>query len=137
MEIKAAISAGELFDKISVLDIKLDNLEDRHYSAHGPSPEARRAIANVEKERALLLDIAEVIWKPGLDRLLADLKRVNLLIWDAVDALHVEDRKWLRNPWKLARLARTIYVENDSRAAIKREINEFLKSEIVEEKLYL
>lgn len=130
MEIRAAISAGELFDKISVLDIKHDKLAPKGFEHH------TAAFYNVKKEREILLDLAEHLWKPGIDNLFSELKLINIVIWNAVDDLHVEDKKWFKNPWKIAKLARVIYVENDRRAEVKRKINEILSSEIVEEKVY-
>ena len=126
MLIQAPISVGELLDKISVLEIKMQAFATKEGEAW----------SNVRKERDALLELAEGTWDAKLDALYWQLRTINKTIWDAVDQLHVADKSWFRNPFRISSLARTIYLENDRRAEIKREINNLTRSEIVEEKVY-
>src|SRR4051812_37106256 len=118
------ISWGELIDKITILEIKRVRL----------APQDARV--NVEKELALL----SVIGAPALARgdvaaLSRALRRVNEDLWELEDAIREEDAKG-RFGAVFVRLARSIYTRNDERAAIKRQINALLSSELVEEKSY-
>lgn len=125
MKIVAEISAGELIDKITILEIKLERIAD----------EAKKA--NVAKEyealtRALDMEI------PGGDeilRLRRDLKAVNAELWDIEDAIRDQERAQTFGAEFIA-LARSVYRCNDRRADLKRQINLLTGSVIVEEKSY-
>lgn len=114
------VSWGELLDKITILEIKRDRIVDQA---------ARR---NVEKELDLLADIAgEALLRAPLEQL----RRVNAALWDIEDAIRAEEARGTFGP-DFVRLARAVYQHNDERAAIKRELNALLGSELVEEKSY-
>jgi hypothetical protein len=114
------VSWGELLDKITILEIKRARIHDGA---------ARR---NVEKELDLLMRIAGGALALGpLDRL----RRINQALWDIEDAIRAEDARGVFGP-DFVRLARAVYRHNDERAAIKREINALLGSDLVEEKSY-
>ena len=114
------VSWGELLDKITILEIKRDRIEDA------------AARQNVEKELELLTGIAgEALEHAPLDRLRA----VNAALWDIEDAIRAEETRGSFGP-EFIRLARAVYQRNDERAAIKRELNALLGSELVEEKSY-
>jgi Family of unknown function (DUF6165) len=119
------VSLGELVDKITILEIKRSMISD----------EAK--LRNVLRE----LEQLEHIWSISkLDRRLIDsqwaqLRAINEGLW------HIEDRKRLKEAsasfdQEFIALARSVYFENDKRAAVKRKINEILGSDIVEEKSY-
>ena len=119
------VSAGELIDKITILEIKRERITD----------EAKRG--NVGRELDLL--VAErrrsLPSSPELDALTAELKTVNERLWDIEDdirrceaAAEFGDR--------FVELARSVYKSNDERSALKRRINDLLGSAIVEEKSY-
>jgi hypothetical protein len=120
-----AVSWGELIDKITILEIKEQRLA---------SPVA---VANVRSELAALSRaFAELTPVPaGLDALKRDLKAINDALWDienrtrAKEAAKVFDQEFIE-------LTRSVYLNNDKRAGIKRQINELLNSGLVEEKQY-
>jgi hypothetical protein len=118
------VSWGELLDKITILEIKRARID---------RPEAR---ANVTKEHRLLAAIGEVALEvEGVPALFAGLKRVNETLWDIEDAIREHEAEG-RFDASFVRLARDVYQRNDERAAIKRQINQLLDSELVEEKSY-
>ena len=121
----APISAGELVDKITILRNKAERIGD-------PAKEA-----NVRKELAMLEAIAEAaLPRPAeIERLTAELSEVNIALWDIEDGKRDCERRGDFGV-RFVELARSVYVENDRRAAIKRAINEAAGSEIVEEKSY-
>ena len=125
MSIMAPISAGELVDKITILRVKAARIGD-------PAKEA-----NVRKELAMLEAIAEgaLPQTEEIDRLTAELAEVNGALWDIEDGKRDCERRGDFGD-RFVQLARSVYVENDRRAAIKRKINEAAGSEIVEEKSY-
>lgn len=123
--IKVDISIGELIDKISILEIKHERIED-------PAK-----LENVRSELKLLN--AEFLRHvPGSDALnvLKDrLKAVNTDIWMLEDDIREQERRRDFGE-KFIELARSVYKTNDKRAALKREINLLVGSAIVEEKSY-
>jgi hypothetical protein len=125
MSAKVEISFGELFDKVSILEIKASRVAD---------PAKRR---NVARELAQLVAVCLRI--PGGDgipsRVLSELKSVNEQLWDVEDALRSCESRQSFGP-AFVDLARSVYRLNDRRAALKREINLALGSALVEEKLH-
>lgn len=118
------VSWGELLDKIAILEIKRDRI-------HRPE-----ALAHVKQEHRLLRRTgARVLRLAPIAALFAALKRVNEELWDIEDAIRAEEAG-ARFGRKFVRLARSVYQKNDRRAALKREINRLLDSELVEEKSY-
>ncbi|NAZ37267.1 DUF6165 family protein [Rubellimicrobium sp. CFH 75288] len=119
------VSAGELFDKISILRLKAARIAD-------PA-----ALANVATELALLEEAAARAIRPdpGLSPLLAELDAVNAALWDIEDAIRERDRTGDFGPAFVA-LAQSVYRTNDRRAAIKRAINRLTGSALTEEKSY-
>lgn len=125
MELLTPVSPGELLDKLTILDIKSERITD---------PEK---LSNVRHERELL----EAVWRDsGLETdtiraLRSELKRVNEALWEIEDDIRDEERQ-SRFGERFVELARAVYVTNDKRAAIKKNINLELGSVIVEEKSY-
>ena len=119
------VSWGELIDKITILEIKEQRLS---------SPQA---IANVRKELAALSRaVAELKPAPAaLNALKQQLKAINEKLWEVEDAIRAKEAAKTFDA-RFIDLARAVYVHNDERAGIKREINELLKSGLVEEKQY-
>jgi hypothetical protein len=119
------ISWGELFDKIAILEIKSERLT------------AAAALANVRAELAQLAAIAGRIATGGdtLIELRAGLKRVNEALWEIEDAIRACEANTDFGERFIA-LARSVYVTNDERGRIKRDINTLLGSELFEEKQY-
>ncbi|MFG1464317.1 DUF6165 family protein [Xanthobacter sp. DSM 24535] len=124
VEILAPISAGELIDKITILEIKAARIAD-------PAK-----LANVTHELTALSRLrAAHGLSEGFEALTADIKSVNEALWEIEDALR-ELEVEQRFDAQFVELARAVYVTNDRRAAIKREINARSGSLIVEEKSY-
>ncbi|MGA0606957.1 DUF6165 family protein [Phenylobacterium sp. VNQ135] len=120
----APVSWGELIDKITILEIKTERLT------------APAALANVQRELAALRAVeAQLAPDPELARLKAELVRVNGALWDIED--HIREREAAQDfGGEFVKLARSVYITNDRRAALKREINRVTESELVEEKGY-
>ena len=122
-DILIPISPGELLDKITILRIKSARMKDA------------AKLANVRLELGLL----EKTWREAVQGdVSADeraLQNVNERLWDIEDrirdkeAVQTFDRDFIE-------LARSVYIANDERAAIKKRINQKLGSRIVEEKSY-
>ncbi|MGC2603824.1 MAG: tetratricopeptide repeat protein [Rhodomicrobium sp.] len=123
LHIPAAV--GELLDKIAILEIKAERIPDQ------------RQRINVERELKLLRELRQSrgICGARLDSIAADLKRTNLALWDIEDAIRRCERLGDFGPGFIE-LARSVYKENDKRAALKREINLLCASAIVEEKYF-
>lgn len=124
-DIKVPISPGELIDKITILQIKAERMTD-------PAK-----VANVRTELALL----EATWRSSdhaasnIDAEWAQLKSINEKLWVIEDDIRDKERAKAFDP-QFIDLARAVYVTNDERAAVKRQINTKLGSRIVEEKSY-
>ena len=119
------IAPGELIDKITILEIKTTFIDDP-----GKLENVRIELETLEKSR----DTA-IAPSPEMDRLTADLKAVNLELWQLEDDIRDCERDGDFGP-KFVELARSVYKTNDRRAALKREINTLLGSRLVEEKSY-
>jgi hypothetical protein len=72
---------------------------------------------------------------PQLDDLTTQLKQVNQALWDIEDDIRLCEKAKDFGP-RFVELARSVYFQNDRRAAVKRQINELLGSKIIEEKAY-
>ena len=123
IDIPSAI--GELIDKIAILAIKAQRIDD-------PGK-----LANVRRELALLTDKRDEL---GLDRaalapLEAELAAINERLWEVEDEIRLCEKAGDFGE-RFVGLARAVYVTNDRRAAVKREINRLCRSAIVEEKHY-
>jgi hypothetical protein len=124
-KIYSEISAGELFDKISILEIKKNKIKDK----------SKRNI--VLKELGSLQEaVNENIEKSkSLTKLYKKLKSINLKLWKIEDDIRDCERK--RNfKDKFIKLARTVYFTNDERSRVKNKINNLTKSNISEVKSY-
>lgn len=125
-KIKAEVSAGELLDKISILEIKMERIQDK----------SKRKNVMTELECLTTVRNSELKNWHLIDDLYIQLKDVNESLWDIEDKLRILEVAQDFNQ-NFIQLARLVYFENDKRARLKREINEKLGSEIVEEKYYV
>lgn len=125
MGIMIEVAPGELIDKITILEIKLEHMKD---------PNKR---ANVEYELELLTEACDsnIAYTDHIRALKAELKVANLVIWDVENAIRDHERAAAFGQ-DFIRLARTAYRTNDDRACIKRQLNELLNSRLLEEKSY-
>lgn len=119
------VSPGELLDKVSILEIKTERIDD---------PQKR---ANVERE----LDLLTGLWHSAaletaeITKMRAELKALNERLWHIEDEIRDCEREGNFDD-RFIELARSVYKNNDQRAATKRAINEALGSTILEEKSY-
>jgi hypothetical protein len=123
--VTVAVSPGELFDKISILEIKARRIGD---------PQKLR---NVQFELEMLTEARDrlIPARTELTELTTELRLVNELLWDVEDAIRCCERNGDFGP-NFIDLARSVYINNDRRAAIKRQINELLGSRLIEEKSF-
>ena len=123
--IQVPVSYGELIDKITILEIKSKQMTD-------PAK-----LANVRNE----LDQLNATWAahPAAATDIADerarLLGVNETLWDIEDRIRLKEKAQAFDA-EFVELARAVYFRNDERAAVKREINLKLGSQLVEEKSY-
>lgn len=124
-QIMIEVAPGELIDKITILEIKLENMTDA------------AKLANVRHELDVLAAArdAAISASDDLAYLTGELKRVNTALWQIEDDIRDCERA---NDFgeNFIDLARAVYKTNDLRAALKRKINELLDSPIFEEKSY-
>ena len=125
MIVNAPISVGELIDKITILRIKSEQINDIS------------KLKNVTQELELLNDIKTNlnINSDNVDTLEQQLYEVNRELWTIEDTKRQCEREQNFGPG-FVYVARQVYLKNDLRAAIKRSINQLVGSTIVEEKSY-
>ena len=125
MLLSVQTSPGEFLDKLTILEIKSERISE-------PSK-----LANVRRE----LEMLRATWAASplaardVAALVAELKRVNETLWEVEDQLRAKESARQFDAG-FVELARTVYRTNDRRAAIKRELNLTLGSELIEEKSY-
>jgi hypothetical protein len=124
-KIYSEISAGELFDKISILEIKKNKIKDknkRNIILKELSSLQETASENIEKSKSII-------------KLYNKLKSINLKLWKIEDDIRDCERK---NNFesKFIKLARAVYFTNDERSLVKIKINSLTKSNISEVKSY-
>lgn len=124
-DILVPISPGELIDKLTILRLKAEQISD---------PEK---LANIRHERTMLQDVAERHLKQDqhLLQLWQRLYEINSALWGIEDDIRACEARGDFGPGFVA-LARAVYDTNDDRAAVKKEINLYLGSQIIEEKSY-
>lgn len=123
MQMKIEVSNGEIIDKLTILTIKLQNIKDEE------------KLINIRKEYEQLKRAAEQIGMSENDKLYMDLLSVNNKLWDIEDKIRDCERN--SNFGEIfVELARSVYITNDERSRIKKEINRATGSELTEEKSY-
>jgi len=123
--VSAEISVGELIDKITILQLKNKYITN----------EAK--LKNVRKELEVLCKTRDekVPSSPALNRLTKQLYDVNQALWDIEDDCRDKERNKEFDD-EFIQITRSVYITNDKRCALKREINELLGSNLIEEKSY-
>ena len=125
-KILSEISASELLDKISILEIKLDKIK------------GKENLEEINKEYKILKDVqnSSIEVTEKLKTLFKEIKEVNLNLWNIEDELRIcEKNKDFGQSF--IKLARNVYLNNDKRSKIKSEINKILGSNIKEIKQYV
>ncbi len=125
MTFKVHVSAGEFLDKITILEIKSERIKDEN------------KLRNVHKELELLRKTWEEspLSKFDVSTQVENLKRVNENLWDIEDQVRLKEAAQTFDD-EFVQLARSVYQFNDKRAAVKRELNRILGSDLTEEKSY-
>ena len=121
--INIPVSVGELFDKMTILEIKLENIKD---------PDK---IINIQKELKMLFLVSNPIDKTSITDLVDKLKVVNKKLWIIEDNIRIKEKEQKFDD-EFIQLARDVYKTNDKRSEIKKEINKLTNSELIEEKSY-
>lgn len=126
MSILINVSVGEFVDKLTILQIKADRITD------------------VEKQANICHELKSLTaaWResayadlPGMEEDIKELRRINEELWDIEDAIRDKEAK-KEFDQGFTELARSVYITNDRRAAVKRDINIRAGSGLVEEKSY-
>ena len=125
MDILIPASAGELIDKITILEIKLKNIVD---------PVKNRNVS-IELEALSKCFEENIIQSNEIEELKTNLKQVNSALWNIEDDIRQCEQAGEFGE-QFLELARSVYRQNDKRAALKKEINILLGSSIIEEKSY-
>ena len=124
-QINVPISPGELVDKITILEIKKEFIDDIN------------KLKNINNEYELLMQIYsnDVSKTDGVDSLKSKLKNINLSLWKIEDDIRDCERDKIFKE-RFVQLARDVYFTNDKRSKVKLEINLLLNSTLLEEKSY-
>ena len=119
------VSFGEVLDKITILEIKSEQIKDTE------------KLLNVKNELQKLLDTwtESVERTEQIDNLKSELLDVNQRIWDIEDKIRLKESRQEFDQ-EFIETARSVYFQNDKRADIKKQVNSLLGSELVEEKSY-
>ena len=124
---KIEVSNGELMDKLTILEIKLDRIKDLIQ------------LENITKEWLSLNDAVMTLLNTFGDRSLYSridqLSDINKKLWDIEDWIR-DCEKEQRFDKEFVELARSVYKLNDQRSEVKKHINVITKSSLIEEKSY-
>lgn len=125
-KILSEISAGELLDKISILEIKREKIKDKN------------SLDEINKEYKMLMSAqnSSIELTDKIEQLFKKIKKINTNLWDIEDKLRIceKNKDFGKN---FTDLARGVYLNNDKRSKIKLEINKKLRSNIREIKQYV
>jgi len=125
MLLSVQTSPGEFLDKLTILEIKAERIADA------------AKLANVRRE----LELLRATWSASplaardVSALRAELRAVNERLWEIEDHIRLKDAHAAFDH-EFIELARSVYRNNDRRAAIKRQLNLALGSDLLEEKSY-
>ena len=126
MKILSDISAGELLDKLTILEIKMEKIKDEENKK-----EIKKEFDSLKKTQDESIKFTDEI-----KNLYKSLKTTNEKLWDVEDKLRIAEKdKRFDNVF--TELAREVYKTNDQRSKIKLKINKLLKSNIREIKQYV
>jgi len=120
------VSPGELLDKISILEIKLEKVKDK---------DRQKRIKN-EYDILKKVQNSSIEMSDKIKDLYRSVSNVNIKLWDIEDKIRIceQNKDFGKN---FIELARGVYFNNDNRAKLKNEINEILKSNIREIKQFV
>ena len=119
---KIEVSNGEIIDKLTILQIKLERIKDEAKQIN-----LRKEFNELSKVTMAIISTSDVLYK--------SLYEVNCELWDIEDHIRdLERRKDFSDDF--ISTARAVYIKNDRRSEIKREINIKTSSGLIEEKSY-
>ena len=125
-KILSEISASELLDKISILEIKREKIKDKN------------SLDEINKEYKMLMSAqnSSIEFNNKVEQLFKEIKKINTNLWDIEDKLRIceKNKDFGKN---FTELAKAVYLNNDKRSKIKFEINKILGSNIREIKQYV
>jgi Family of unknown function (DUF6165) len=122
--ISIPVSVGELIDKLSILQVKKNNIKDN------------KKLSEVEKEFNVLNDFSkEFFQNKEIDEIYKSLIEVNSKLWDVEDKLRIFEKNQ-KFDQEFIELARLVYYTNDERFSLKNKINQMTNSELKEQKSY-
>ena len=125
MLLSIPVSVGEIMDKITILEIKAERILDAE------------KLANVTAELDTLRPLVthDALNTASIKALVAELKDINEALWDIED--NIREREYAKDFGEaFIALARAVYVTNDKRAEVKKQINLATGSTLIEEKSY-
>jgi len=125
-KILSEISPGELLDKLSILEIKLDKITDKN----------KHKLLNKEYTSLIKIRNLNINLTTKVKNLFKELKKINLSLWNIEDKLRIYEKNKTFDK-NFISLARNVYLKNDKRARIKSDINKILDSNIKEIKQYI
>ena len=125
MQLQVPVSVGEVLDKITILQIKLAHISDAN----------KRVNIQNELDALLPLMTGDGFTTDEMQGLMAELKSVNEALWDIEDDIREKEAAKSFDA-EFIKLARAVYVTNDKRAEIKKQINLATGSALIEEKSY-
>lgn len=118
------VSNGELLDKLSILKIKLENIKDEN------------KLFNIKKEFDILTSVSNSLFlKYDIKDMFDRLFEINYKLWQIEDSIRDKERKKEFDE-EFVFYARNVYITNDLRSDIKKQINNKTNSELIEEKSY-
>tara|TARA_Y100000816_G_C25884615_1_gene461559 strand:- start:344 stop:739 length:396 start_codon:yes stop_codon:yes gene_type:complete len=122
-QILAEISAGELLDKITILEIKKEKIKDKE------------KLEDINKELSSLTATSneKIPSKSEVENLIKNLKKINLKLWEIEEGKRLAEKNKKFDD-EFIKLSREVYLTNDERAKIKLKINQILGSNIKEVK---
>ncbi len=121
---KIEISVGELVDKVTILSIKLRKIKSAD------------KLVNVRKEYQILHESMKAVSITTDSEEFKDLLSVNLTLWDIEDKIRLKEASKQFDD-EFIQLARSVYIQNDRRFELKKQINLSYDSELIEEKEYV
>jgi hypothetical protein len=119
---KIEVSNGEIIDKLTIIRIKLERIKDK-----GKQINLKKEYDELTKVASSIISYSDILYK--------SLYEVNCELWDIEDHIRdLERKKEFGNDF--IETARAVYVKNDKRSELKREINIKTSSGLIEEKSY-
>ncbi len=124
MEISLNCSLGEVFDKLTILEIKKEEINDS------------KKLINVNYELKYIQGmLSHIVLNKEVKELINELREINKKLWKIEDLIRIkEEEKDFKD--EFVTLARSVYITNDQRSVLKKKINIALGSNLIEEKSY-